>query len=243
MATRDPRSNKDDIPSIPTLKPAHDEVRGRRIKARSSASSKPPAKSGGGGGFFTGLAFLIAIAACGAAYHLWQQQQLAVQRIAALEAQLASTGDEMSQSDAAVRIRLKELDSEVRKLWDNVWKKSKATLEQHDKNIKNLTTRSQSLTASTTKANQQVKEINAELTRYAAALDEVSEVAEEAQADARQAAALREKLPQLTNRVDDHEQRITNNEEWVESINAFRRQVNQRLNDRSQPAYEAPQLQ
>ena len=64
-----------------------------------------------------------------------------------------------------------------------------------------------------------------------------------AQADARQAAALREKLPQLTNRVDDHEQRITNNEEWVESINAFRRQVNQRLNDRSQPAYEAPQLQ
>ena len=247
---RDPRSQKDDLTSIPTMKPAQDEVRGRRSQPRTSSATKPAKSSGGSGGGLLGVfTFLIAVTACGAAYYLWDQQQSALaraeqaeQRIQALEAQLASTGDEMSQSDAAVRVRLKELDTEVRKLWDNVWKKSRAQLAEHDKNIKNLTTRTSAMATTQESSVKQLKAINAELTRYSASLDEVSETLDALEASNRQTAQLREKLPQVSSMVDDHEQRIRANEEWVESINAFRRQVNQQLNA-NQPVNETPQLQ
>ncbi|HCX27073.1 MAG TPA: hypothetical protein DHT34_05110, partial [Cellvibrionales bacterium] len=145
MPTRDPRRNNDDLSNIPAMKPAHDEVVNRRRQGRSSSSAVIPTQSSNRLGLLT---LLIAIAASAAAYYLYEENRAAAKvamqteiRIAALEAQLANTGDEMSQSDAAVRVRLKELDTEVRKLWDNVWKKSKVLLDEHSLNIKNLTTR------------------------------------------------------------------------------------------------------
>ena len=247
MPTRDPRRTRDDLSDIPAMKPAHDEVVNRRRQGRSSAGAVIPTKRSNG---LTLLTLLIAIAASGAAYYLFEQNRaaetLAVQteaRIAALEAQLANTGDEMSQSDAAVRVRLKELDTEVRKLWDNVWKKSKVLLDEHTLNIKNLTTRTSSLGKGQTKANKQLVELNAELMRYAASLDEINETVEESQASAKQSAALQDKLPKLSQKMDNHEQRIKANEEWVESINAFRQQVNKQLTIINQPANNRPELQ
>lgn len=247
MPTRDPRRTRDDLSDIPAMKPAHDEVVNRRRQGRSSAGAVTPTKLSNGLMLFT---LLIAIAASGAAYYLFEQnragEMLAVQteeRIAALEAQLANTGDEMSQSDAAVRVRLKELDTEVRKLWDNVWKKSKTLLDEHSLNIKNLTTRTSSLSKGQTKANKQLVELNAELMRYAASLDEINEAVEESQVSAKQSAVLQDKLTKLNQKMDNHEQRIQANEEWVESINAFRRQVNKQLTTLNQPANTRPELQ
>ncbi|MBT5292606.1 MAG: hypothetical protein HOL40_02650 [Cellvibrionales bacterium] len=247
MPTRDPRRNNDDLSDIPAMKPAHDEVVNRRRQARSSSSAVIPTRSSNRLGLLT---LLIAIAASAASYYLYEQNreaaELALQteiRIAALEAQLANTGDEMSQSDAAVRVRLKELDTEVRKLWDNVWKKSKVLLDEHSLNIKNLTTRTGSLGKAQTKAGKQLAELNAELMRYAAGLDEINEAVEQSQANDQKARALQDKLPKLSQKMDDHEQRIQANEEWVESINAFRRQVNKQLTSQSQPANISPALQ
>ena len=247
MPTRDPRRTRDDLSDIPAMKPAHDEVVNRRRQGRSTAGAVIPTKRSNGLTLFT---LLIAIVASGAAYYLFEQNRaaetLAVQteaRIAALEAQLANTGDEMSQSDAAVRVRLKELDTEVRKLWDNVWKKSKVLLDEHSLNIKNLTTRTSSLGKGQLKANKQLAELNAELMRYAASLDEINEAVEESQVSAKQSATLQDKLPKLSQKMDNHEQRIQANEEWVESINAFRRQVNKQLTTLNQPVNNRPELQ
>ena len=122
------RRDNDELRNIPTMKPARDEV----VQRRQTPSRPPPSGSGGGKGFSFFLLLLV-LASWAGLYLLWEQANTArsqlqdsEKRIASLESQLANTGDEMSQSDAAVRIRLKELDTEVRKLWDNVWKKSKA---------------------------------------------------------------------------------------------------------------------
>ena len=246
MPTRDPRRNNDDLSDMPAMKPAHDEVVNRRRQGRSSSSAVIPTRRSNRLGLLT---LLIAIAASAASY-LYAENRAAAKvamqteiRIAALEAQLANTGDEMSQSDAAVRVRLKELDTEVRKLWDNVWKKSKVLLDEHSLNIKNLTTRTGSLGKAQSKAGKQLAELNAELMRYAAGLDEINEAVEQSQANDKKARALQDKLPKLTQKMDNHEQRIKANEEWVESINAFRRQVNKQLTTNNQPVNTAPTLQ
>lgn len=247
MTTRDPRRQGDELSNIPTMKPAHDEVVNRRRQSRSSTNAVAPSRTSNR---LSLLTLIIALVTSAAAYYLFDQNRAAANlaletelRIAALEAQLANTGDEMSQSDAAVRIRLKELDTEVRKLWDNVWKKSKKLLDEHTLNIKNLTTRTSGLQKSQGTANKQLNELNAELMRYAAALDEINEAVDESQSNARKSASLQDKLPKLSQKIDEHDQRIKANEEWVESINTFRRQVNKQLNSQTQPVNAQPSLQ
>ena len=148
MESKDPPNRDDSFNSLPTMKPAHDEV----IQHRRSTRGSSPVQSKPG---LTWFALVVGIAASVSSYYLFNQNQLAEARLSAtelrlstLESRLTSAGDELSQSDEAVRVQLKELDREVRKLWDNVWKKSKKTLEEHSLNIKNLTTR-------TTKLNDQ----------------------------------------------------------------------------------------
>jgi chromosome segregation ATPase len=78
---------------------------------------------------------LVAIGACAWA---WQLQERLTQtghtleryegRIADLEDRLADTDEGMSQNAAVQAAKIRELDSEVRKLWDNVWKRSKERL-------------------------------------------------------------------------------------------------------------------
>ena len=149
----------------------------------------------------------------------------------------------MNQTDQAVRLRLKELDSEVRKLWDNVWKKSKAQLAMHDKNIKNLTTRTSLLKENQSEINSQQLELKSELLRYNSALDEIVELVETLALDNKQLTSIDKQLPNLKDLIVEHDQRIKSNEEWIESINLFRKQVNIKLNKLTQPEYIAPQLQ
>src|SRR5690606_9437288 len=68
-----------------------------------------------------------------------QQLQQAYQaRVADLEQRLSVTDESMSESSVAMQVKLKELDSEIRKLWDNVWKRSKEQLAEHDQQLGSL---------------------------------------------------------------------------------------------------------
>ncbi|MBR9804959.1 hypothetical protein GYB62_00380 [bacterium] len=230
MNTREP----DELTSLPNMRAERDDVVSRSPAGRSAEQvASKPAK--GGGGLLAFLALLCALAAGAAAYWLWQQQQQAVeqlldaqQRIAVLESQLASTGDEMSQSDAAVRVRLKELDSEVRKLWDNVWKKAKDTLAAHDTSLKQLTQQSSALKS------QQASHA-AQLTANAALLDELETTSATLTKQRQQVQQMADQLKQLDGDLRRLNARVADNEEWIESINAFRQQVNQRLSAPSAP--------
>lgn len=243
MVSNDPRNTDDSFNSLPTMKPAHDEVIQRRRSTRGSS----PVQSKPG---LTWLALIAALAASASCYYLFTQNQLAEARVSAaelrlssLESRLISAGDELTQSDEAVRVQLKELDREVRKLWDNVWKKSKITLEEHSLNIKNLTTRTSKLNDQQALSKQQLSALNGEIMGYSASLEELTDSLDSLQAASQQLAAMNQLLPRLEQQLNAHDKRISSNEEWVNSINSFRRQVNRQLNALSQPANTMPELQ
>lgn len=231
------RRDNDELTEIPKMVPARDEVTGRRSgqsagrSAKTSNHSASHKNKSGGVGLLALMSIVFAVAALGACYFLWEQSVRAQQtandaeaRIAGLEAQLLSTGDELSQSDAAVRVKLKDLDSEVRKLWDSR-KKAIKQETSHSTSIKNLITR-------TTATRKQVDSLSSQMTAVAAELDEVVELLANTDLESQSAniKSATSKLQQLNNRIDGIANRVTVNEEWVESINAFRQQVNQRLN-------------
>ncbi|NNC55754.1 MAG: hypothetical protein HKO07_08545, partial [Pseudomonadales bacterium] len=129
------RRENEPLNDLPSMAPARDEVSRRKSPAAT------PAKGEGSSGLLSILALLIGITALGAAYFLYEQSlathakaELFEQRVKVLEGQLASTGDELSESDAAVRVRMKALDLEVRKLWDDRKKRLEED-KQRDKKI------------------------------------------------------------------------------------------------------------
>jgi len=235
-----PTKNDDNLKQYPNIKADHDDLHSRRRGYQGYKNSSIKNYI-----FYTVL-FIVLIFSIYISQNikkLLDRFQILETRIEVLEEQLVNAGDEMNQTDQAVRLRLKELDSEVRKLWDNVWKKSKAQLAMQDKNIKNLTTRTSSLIENQSELNSQQLELKSEVLRYNSALDEIVEIVETLALDNKQLTSIDKQLPNLKDLIAEHDQRIKSNEEWIESINLFRKQVNIKLNKLTQPEYIAPQLQ
>ena len=79
--------------------------------------------------------------------------------------------------------------------------------------------------------------------RYNSTLDEIVELVESLELDNKQLSSLDKQLPNLKDLINNHDKRIKSNEEWIESINIFRKQVNTKLQKLSQPENITPQLQ
>lgn len=213
-----------------TFAPARDEVASRAKGGRKKPSSR---QGSSGSSIVTIVALIVAFAALGATLFLWEQGQrhvklldTAEQRIVTLENQLISTGDELNQSDAAVRVQLNLLDKEVRRLEQNR-RKHKAAIDKTEKLSVALDKRTKSLAANT-------KDAQTQLTVLAASVDDLVVDSEQLAADLsklnnlQQASSNIKKLQQENVSLDA---RIKSNEEWLASINAFRQQVNKRLNE------------
>ncbi|NNC54464.1 MAG: hypothetical protein HKO07_01945 [Pseudomonadales bacterium] len=220
------------------MAPARDEVSRREVPGAS-----PNKSSNSGGGLLSVLALLIGITALGAAYFLYEQSlatlakaDIVDQRVKALEGQLASTGDELSESDAAVRVRIKALDLEVRKLWDDR-KKKLAEYKQRDNKIAAQEKQVASL------GKKQASSAG-QLTALSAQVDELAEILERADFGIIQKniAAAKAAAANLRKDFSALEKRVQSNEEWLESVNVFRRQVNERLNEIQSPTSPAPVL-
>jgi chromosome segregation ATPase len=237
---------QDDLDHIPPIVPAHDREQpaarrggarksdrgrgGRDLPARASAG-----RSGAGplARLLIAVALLAAAAACAWAWQLQLQLQEAngrladyQRRIGVLEERLSDTDEGMNQNAELQAAKIRELDSEVRKLWDNVWKKSKERLDaleqQSASHGKQLSAAEQSLSA----AQAQLQSAAGDLAR----LKGIAADLERLMASARSNQAEVERVADSLNRIDlalaQLGKRVEGNEEWVASINAFRRQVN-----------------
>ena len=137
----------DDLDHIPSIVPTRDSVprrdTGNGRAPKKGAARRPggqAADSGSGGSglvarLFITVSLVVAAVACAWAWQLQQQLEQSgfamerhAKRIADLEARLSDTDEGMSQNATLQAAKIRELDSEIRKLWDNVWKKSKARL-------------------------------------------------------------------------------------------------------------------
>ncbi len=144
-------------PLIPDIKPSKDdiEMRQRQNKSRRSPAAAGPANTTGksAGAGLVAVALLLALLGLAAAGYLYtlvqtmqtellaarqtlQQQSVNLQQ---LNERLSVTGENASLSLDALKVLLKEHDSEIRKLWDVANKRNKGMIASNEKAIANNT--------------------------------------------------------------------------------------------------------
>lgn len=246
---------RDDLPDskIPSFAATRDEgVASAPRDAVPGRGSRPPA-AGTGMGLLARLVLTVAlVVAAVACAWAWQLQQILDQsvangamvagRVADLEALLSDTDESVEKSAAALGAQLNVVDKETRRLEQRrremdikivkLEKASAATQTDVGKLQTLVAGQGKSLTA-----------MNADLTalkRVAGDLERLSKTAMDAQANL-------ERLADNVNKANldraAMKQRVTSNEEWIESINAFRRQVNasiSRLEDQMRSSQSVP---
>ncbi len=178
------------------------------------------------------IALAVAGIACGWAWQLQalldeaQTQQKATQaRVTDLEALLSDTDETVNKSATAMGAQLRLLDTEVRKLWD-ARKASNAMLTRLEKNVVTQEKQITGLNTKTTDHGAKLATMQSELgalTQVAGDLERLAASAQRAQTDV-------ERLADGLNKSNLERaalrKQVESNAEWIESINAFRRQVN-----------------
>ena len=178
------------------------------------------------------IALAVAAIACAWAWQLQtaldtaQTQQKATQaRVADLEALLSDTDETVNKSAAAMGAQLRLLDTEVRKLWD-ARKVSNASLTRLDKNTVTQEKQITGLNNTTKQQQEQLQTMKTELSALTAVAGDLKRLA----ASAQQAQTDVERLADGLNKANLERaalrKQVESNAEWIESINAFRRQVN-----------------
>lgn len=228
------------------IAPAHDEIASYKRSQKKGLASKfgeVPEEHGAGVGVGTGtktVLFLLVISLIGAlgwSFLLNQRLQMAEKavisyeaRISDLEKRLSITDEDMTDSQASMQVKLKELDSEIRKLWDNVWKRSKAQLASHEATLK----KHDGFITNAKKQLQNNESVIKGLSDGLAKTRQMQDlVATHEQKISSQEGLLEntnDKLNLVTTDINKLNRRVKDNEEWVESINGFRRQVNRDIN-------------
>jgi chromosome segregation ATPase len=178
------------------------------------------------------VALVVAAVACAWA---WQLQvaldqslsdgRVLAGRVADLEALLSDTDESVEKSAAALGAQLNVVDKETRRLeqrrreMDNKIKKLEKASAATQTDVGKL----QTATAGQGKTLESLQSDLTALQRVAGDLERLSQTAKSAQANL-------ERLADNVNKANLERaamnQRVTANEEWIESINAFRRQVN-----------------
>ena len=244
--------SRDDLTDIPSFAANRDEA------VSSAPRGTIPARSAttrAGIGLATRLVLAVALAAAGVACGwAWQLQTMleAAQiqlkttqaRVADMEALLSDTDETVNKSAAAMGAQLRLLDTEVRKLWD-ARKISNASLLRLEKGAvtqeKQITGLNNKSTAQQARLDSMEQSLSA-LTTVAGDLERLAANAQRAQTDV-------ERLADGVNKANLERaalrKQVESNAEWIESINAFRRQVNANITalEAEIAAMKAPVLQ
>ena len=240
----------DDIDHIPSIVPTRDNVphrassktragKGSGGGARRPAAQKPASSAGGSGllaRLFITVSLVIAAIACAWAWQLQGQlQQASVQmedyaaRIGDLEARLSDTDEGMSQNAAVQAAKIRDLDLEVRKLWDNVWKQTKSRLAKLEAENKSQGKKLASAEKSLAAVQSQLKGAAGDIARLKSVSGDLSRLMASAKTNQAEVERVADKLNRINLDLAKMSKRVQSNEEWIGSINAFRKQVNASL--------------
>lgn len=228
--------SRDDLTEIPSFAARRDEAVDSAPRNAIPSRSRESARLSSASKFFLTLSFF---AVCALSANAWYSYQLLValsadqsrtgKQVQSLENLLTDTDETVTKSAAAMGAQLNLLDSEVRKLWDarKVANRKVSSLETADQSLDGT------LQALKDNGFRQKKTLDA-LTADLQALQSLSADIERLVGSARQIQRDVEQLADDVNRANLERaslgNRVTANEEWVASINGFRKQVNTNVN-------------
>lgn len=225
--------SRDDLNDIPSFTANRDEaVSSAPRGAIPARAPRTEAAMGLTARLVLTIALAVAGIACGWAWQLQtalddaqRQQKLIQGRVADLEALLSDTDETVNKSAAAMGAQLRLLDTEVRKLWDarkisngKLTKLEKTAVTQ-EKQITNLNNKAAGQAEQLALAQSEL----AALTKVAGDLERLAASAQRAQTDVER---LADGLNKSNLERSALRKQVESNAEWIESINAFRRQVN-----------------
>ena len=223
---------RDELTEIPSFAARRDEA----IDSAPHNAIPGRGRDGSGkGGASQVLVILSFIAVCALSAYAWYSYQLISEltadqsrtgkQVQSLENLLTDTDETVTKSAAAMGAQLNLLDSEVRKLWD-ARKTSNRALSDLEKADKTTDATLKTLKENGFRQRKTLDALTADLTELQALSADIERLA----GSARQIQNDVERLADDVNRANLERasigNRVTANEEWVESINGFRKQVN-----------------
>ncbi len=205
----------------------------RADQANSKTSATSRAGANGLSGSMRWLVLLTFFGLIGAGFFGWSEyQQLSTKhetlqaRFELLESRLSSTDESVTQSGAAMQINiskhsdeLKKHWSEIRKLWGVTNDINKGKIEKNQKDISFLASKRQALETAVAKDSKSLKALSGNYLGISADLDAANE-------NMRNYA---DGLNRLNNSLSRIDRELKSNAEAVESMEAFRRQINQKI--------------
>jgi chromosome segregation ATPase len=248
---------QDDLDHMPSIVPSREagadygtsKSRGSKPdKPRSG--QRPPAGPGNGGGgngsggagvlarLFIAVALVVAGGACYWAFQLQQQLEQAnaqmeryAKRIGDLEARLSDTDEGLSQNTEAMAVKIKELFAEVDKLWASAWRRNKAAIEELEKTsasqVRKVAAAEKTIAANET----QLKSAASDIARLKSVAGDLERLMASAKANQTEVERVADSLNRVNVELTRLSKRVGDNEEWVNSINAFRAQINRTISE------------
>lgn len=238
---------KDDLDHIPAIVPAREGASANaRAKARPTrgagtrtAAQKAPAPASGSGllaRLVMTVALVVAAVACAWAWQLQGEMRQAsaamadyAQRIGDLEDRLSDTDEGMSQNAEVQAAKIRELDTEVRKLWDNVWKQASERLAKLEKDGTSQGKKIDTTAAGLATAQGQIKSASADIAKLKSIADELERIIASGKTNQAEVERVADSINRVNLELAKLNKRVQGNEEWIQSINTFRKQVNASL--------------
>lgn len=236
---------QDDLDHIPAITATRDGVpRNPRANTRGSQSAskgrKPERPTSAGAGLLARLFITLALAAAGVACAwAWMLQERLEQsghlmeryeeRIGDLEDRLSDTDEGLNQNSATMAVKIKELYSEVDKLWASAWRKNKAQIETLQKQSASTTKKAVSSEKTLASNQAQLKSMAADVAKLKSVAGDLDRLMVSAKSNQAEVERVADTLNRMNLDIAKLSKRVQGNDEWTGSVDAFRRQVNSTL--------------
>ncbi len=253
--------DRDDLDNLPSLSLSADEVTERSSASRAGTKKKtvrepakePSAGSAGTGLFLILLGLLLAVGGFGYFQIAALQNELQATRslVVAAEKQLTDvsgavteTGQTMSQSDQQVKSELKDINFEIRKLWDLANKRNRKDIDALEKQLADNAATLKTLKAAAEKSKQYSGTLEKTVSRLELMERQLKGISADLVANT---SASREELDMLTTSVEglrqeagkvltdvkslktEMNQQASLTKEASRSMDSYRQQINKRL--------------
>ena len=150
-------------------------------------------------------------------------------RIGDLEARLSDTDEGMNQNAELQAAKIRELDSEVRKLWDNVWKQASERLATLEKSSASQDKKLAATASGLATVQGQIKAASGDIAKLNSVAGNLERVIASGKVNQAEVERVADSINRVNLELAKLNKRVQGNEEWIQSINAFRKQVNASL--------------
>ena len=166
-------------------------------------------------------------------YESLQSQAMELQKVNlvlhAMEEVVAETGMVLDQTGSEARLELKEVNSEIRKLWDVSNKRNRRWIEANQEALVKLEKRVSSDFQVITDATVELKKIKSMTTEHQELAKQMRGVSIELVGEAAKMDGIQKQTDQFDKRIDKIEDKMKEYQEAIESVDNFRVQMNRKI--------------